>query len=61
MGGRGARRRGGRRSGLTDRATESVVSGRVDQAEVGRPSQMGFGLFSQLEFSLALIKKIKIK
>jgi hypothetical protein len=26
---------------------------------MGRPGQMGFGLFSQLEFSLALIKKKK--
>jgi hypothetical protein len=59
VGGRVARRRGDRpnRSGLTDRATESVGSGRVDQAKVGWQGQMGFGLFSQIELSLTLIKK----
>jgi hypothetical protein len=54
VGGRGARRRGDRpnRSGLTDRTTELVGSGRVDQAKVGWQGQMGVGLFSQIELSL---------
>jgi hypothetical protein len=51
MGGRG-REAGeeviGRRSGLTDRAIESVGSGRVEQAEMGRLGQKGFGLLNYL-------------
>jgi hypothetical protein len=41
-----ARSRGevvGRRSGLTDRAIESVGSGRDDLVELGRLGQTGFG------------------
>jgi hypothetical protein len=46
--------------GLTDRSAGPSWSGldqRADQAEMGWPGQMGFGLFSQLEFSLAPIKR----
>jgi hypothetical protein len=42
-----------RRSGARAELTRPRWAG---QAEVGRPGQMGFGLFSLLEFSLALIK-----
>jgi hypothetical protein len=36
----------GHRSGLTDRAIESIGSGRVNQAEMGRLGQTGFGLLN---------------
>jgi hypothetical protein len=50
MGGRGARQEAvvGRRSGLTDRAIESIGSGRVNQAKMGRLGQTGFSLLNYL-------------